>query len=409
MNERQALLEALCAAVRGRRVSWPEEALTDAGWEALLLLSRQQQVTGLVMQAVYAAPAFLALEDGTRRTLLQSHRAQVVSHTRRTAALAALWQQLENSGLHPVIMKGAACRSVYPAEGVRPSSDEDVLVPDGEFHRCIAFLKEQGFTCGEVAEDDFGAALRRADGLYIELHRTPFDPKDTVLGGCNAWFDGLFDRAVTVRADGFPFRVMGQQDHMRLLMLHAFKHLLYSGFGLRQVCDMVLWAEAYGAGMDWEALVDDWASVRALGFARAVFRLGVRYLEMDTAAACLPPALLCDDGTAELLLHDLLTGGVFGTASLSRQHSAAVTLNAVTADRAGEKSSLLQNLFPSGRQLQGRYPYLKKAPWLLPAAWASRLVRYGTEVLRREDSDAAETLRIGRERTELLRKLDIID
>ena len=80
----------------------------------------------------------------------------------------------------------------------------------------------------------------------------------------------------------------------------------------------------------------------------------------------------------------------------------------MAADRAGEKSSLLQSLFPPVRQLEGQYPYLKKSPWLLPAAWTARLARYGAEVLRREDSDAAETLRIGRERTELLRKLDIM-
>ena len=227
MNERQALLEALCAAVRGRRVSWPEEALTDAGWEALLLLSRQQQVTGLVMQAVYAAPAFLALEDGTRRTLLQSHRAQVVSHTRRTAALAALWQQLENSGLHPVIMKGAACRSVYPAEGVRPSSDEDVLVPDGEFHRCIAFLKEQGFTCGEVAEETLGklSALLAPCGVCARTDEAHADAGMTA-GGCTPAYTYLFidalaaggERAGLSREDALSWAAAAVAGAAELLM-----------------------------------------------------------------------------------------------------------------------------------------------------------------------------------------------
>ena len=146
-----------------------------------------------------------------------------------------------------------------------------------------------------------------------------------------------------------------------------------------------------------------------MGFAAAVFQIGAQHLALDVEKAALPPQLLGEEALAEVLLEDLLSGGVFGTATRSRHHSAAITHNAVSADRTGEKPSLRQNLFPPRQALEGRYPYLKKAPWLLPAAWATRLARYSTEVLRRSDSDAAETLQIARERMELLRKLDIMD
>ena len=409
MEIRQVLVQAVCAGMRSGQVAWPADALTQQDWEALRTLAREQQVLPVVVQSCYASPAFLSQEAAFRHELLGRNRLQVVGQTMRSAALGALWKELRRAGFTPVIMKGAACRSVWPLDMVRLSSDEDVLVPHDQFAACVDLLRGQGFTCGDVAEDAFESGLRRKDGLYIELHRAPFDPEDAVLGGCNPWFDGVYDRCITVETDGAALQIMGGDDHMLLLILHAFKHLLHSGFGLRQVCDIVLWAESYGAQIDWETIVQRCRTVRAVGFARAVFGIGAKYLAMDTQKACLPAELLCDDGTAELLLQDLLTGGVFGTASRSRHHSATVTRNAVAADRAGEKSSLLQSLFPPRRQLEGQYPYLKNSPWLLPAAWTARLARYGAEVLRREDSDAAETLRIGRERTELLRKLDIMD
>lgn len=410
MEVEQALVQAVCAGMRGAQVHWPPEALTAQDWAALTELSRQQQVLPMVVQSCYEAPAFLAQDQSFRRQLQGRCRLQVAGQTMRSAALGALWQQLRQAGFTPVIMKGAACRTVYPLGSVRISADEDVLVPSEQFAACAEFLKGQGFTGGDFSADAFEVGLRRGDGLYIELHRSPFAPDDPVLGGCNGWFADICDRAVTVEDDGAPLQVMGPDDHMLLLILHAFKHLLHSGFGLRQVCDAVLWAETYGAQIDWETIVQRCRTVRAVGFIRAVFGIGAKYLAMDTQKACLPPELLCrDEATADALLRDLLTGGVYGTASRSRHHSATVTHNAVAADRAGEKSTLLQSLFPPGRQLEGQYPYLKKSPWLLPAAWTARLARYGTEVLRREDSDAAETLRIGRERTELLRKLDIMD
>ena len=409
MDVKDALLDAVRCCIRGRKADWPADALPQSGWTALTSLAQEQQVLPMVLQSCYAAPAFLAQSQDFRQSLLGRNRQQAAVGAMRAAAWGALWQELEAAGFRAVIMKGAACRAVYPAPGVRRSSDEDVLVPDGQFRSCLAFFRERGFTCGEVAEDAFEVALRRADGLYIELHRTPFAPDDAVLGGCNAWFEGLYDRSFTVAPEGMPLRVMGAQDHMLLLILHAFKHLLYSGFGLRQVCDMVLWAETYGAQIDWTAITERCRAVRAAGFAAAVFAVGAQYLELDVEKACMPPELLGDEETAALLLGDLLSGGVFGTASRSRHHSAALTHSAVSADRTGEKSSVLQSLFPRREALQGRYPYLKKSPWLLPLAWVSRMGSYGAELLRREDSDAAETLRIARERTELLRKLDIMD
>lgn len=410
MEIRQALVQAVCAGMRGGQIAWPAETLSRQDWEELCLLARQQQVLPVLVHSCYASPAFLSQDEAFRREVLGSNRMQVARQTMRSAALGALWTQLCQAGFTPVIMKGAACRTVWPLGSVRLSSDEDVLVPHDQFSACVDFLRGQGFACGDVDGDASEVGLRRGDGLYLELHRSPFAPDDPVLGGCALWFEDIYQRCITVEADGAALQVMGPDDHMLLLILHAFKHLLHSGFGLRQVCDLVLWAESYGADINWATILERCSAVRAVGFARAVFGIGAKYLGMDTQKACLPEELLGrDEEMTDALLHDLLTGGVFGTASRSRHHSATVTHNAVAADRAGEKSSLLQSLFPPSRQLEGQYPYLKKAPWLVPAAWATRLVRYGGEVLRREDSDAAETLRIGRERTELLRKLDIMD
>ena len=407
MDQNTQLLQAVRACLRGGQVDWPA-SMTEQDWSALTALAAEQQVLPMVLQGCYRSAAFLSQSDALRGTLLRQNRLQVASQTVRSSALAALWQQLREAGFTPVIMKGAACRSVYPVPGVRLSSDEDVLVPPAQFAACLDFLRAAGFT-GEGSAEDFEVGLRRSDGLYIELHRTPFAPDDAVLGGCNDYFASLHERAMTIQCDGAALQVMGAQDHMLLLILHAFKHLLFSGFGLRQVCDMVLWAETYGASIDWEEIADCCIPVRALGFARAVFQIGVQYLDMDTAKADLAPIFLQDDGAAEELLCDLLGGGVFGTASRSRTHSAGLTRSAVAADRQGGKASLGRTLFPPRKALEKDYPYLKKQPWLLGAACATRFARYGAEVLQRQDSDAAEALRIGRERTELLRKLDVID
>ena len=180
MEIRQALVQAVCAGMRGGQIAWPGETLSRQDWDELCLLARQQQVLPVLVHSCYASPAFLAQDEAFRREALGSNRMQVARQTMRSASLGALWTQLRQAGFTPVIMKGAACRAVWPVGSVRLSSDEDVLVPHDQFSACVDFLRGQGFACGDVAEDDFEVGLRRGDGLYLELHRSPFAPDDGV-------------------------------------------------------------------------------------------------------------------------------------------------------------------------------------------------------------------------------------
>ena len=47
-------------------------------------------------------------------------------------------------------------------------------------------------------------------------------------------------------------------------------------------------------------------------------------------------------------------------------------------------------------------------PWLLPAAWCSRLLTSSREVRRSQNNNAAEALKIGSERIELMKEYGIL-
>ena len=100
----------------------------------------------------------------------------------------------------------------------------------------------------------------------------------------------------------------------------------------------------------------------------------------------------------------------YRTPLAKRFSSATITLDAVAAEKQGRRSrGLLAAAFPGVSSLAGRYPYLKKRPWLLPAAWGQRIWTYLSHRDARPDTDPAQSVRIGRERTQLLRQYGIID
>lgn len=66
-------------------------------------------------------------------------------------------------------------------------------------------------------------------------------------------------------------------------------------------------------------------------------------------------------------------------------------------------------LFPKREYLERRYPYLKKRPYLLPAAWAQRLAHYAGEKKTGADSSTSGSIKLAKERIELMKQYGIVD
>lgn len=412
MNRDDRFLQALRTGIRGGQVDWDEE-ISVQDWNGLFRLAQRHHVQPLVVDSVYSCAAFLNQPEAWRRQLKQAAARQMAAQTLRTTAFLELYSGMREAGLHPLVMKGLVCRELYPVPDARPSSDEDLLIPEEEFVRGTAFLRERGFEPLEPGADpqrSFELGFQRRDGSYIELHKTPFAPDSSALGDLNRLFEHVHEHPQAFLQGDTVLETMDPHDHMLYLLLHAYKHVIHSGFGVRQICDMVLWAERYGGRIDWERLRVQCGQARGWRFSSAVFVIGRERLGFDLKKAGLPEDLLARDTPWEELLSDLLEGGVYGGADLSRKHSAAITLGRVESDRSGRRYSLHRVLFPGRKSLAGRYPYLNRFPALLPLAWCQRGLKYAGELWKKpEESRASESVRIGRERAELLRKLDIMD
>ena len=192
---------------------------------------------------------------------------------------------------------------------------------------------------------------------------------------------------------------------MLFLILPAFKHFLYSGFGLRVAADICLFARQYAAELDFDRISAQCARFRCERFAAAVFRIGGKYLDIPA-----PPAFARIDTDETALLEDMLEAGLHG-AEIDRLHSANITLGAVADQNAGRRRTggLSRTLFPGVTKLSGRYPWLRKQPWLLPAAWAARFGAYWKERGKYGPQSPAASLQIGRERVRLLEAYGVID
>lgn len=321
----------------------------------------------------------------------------------RASEFAGLYQRLRAAGLHPVVVKGQLCSRLYPQTDHRISADDDLLIPDGEFMACHEQLLANGPRTGtpadELASADEVPYTKGGSPLYIELHRRLFDSSEDAHDELNHFFTDINP----VEMDGFL--AMLPHEHQLYLLLHAYKHFVRSGIGLRQFCDIGLWARAYHAEIDWQRLHEQCESVHAATFAAAALRIAKDDLGIEFGL----PAPWSDAVDAEPLLHDSLCGGVYGSNDLTRLHSSTVTLNAVKASWTGEKSGVLRTVFPKREYLERRYPYLKKHPYLLPVAWVQRIAHYAGEKKTGAGNSASGSIKLAKERIELMKRYDIMD
>jgi hypothetical protein len=396
---RDAFLNLLAAALGNAHDPVPE--LTADQWRELFAMAAEHKVLPLIFEPAYPQVARLdpALAADTKRQV----RLQVVAQTIRTAEFLELYRALEEAGATPLVVKGIVCRQLYPRADHRPSADEDLWIPPEQYPLCHGVMTRLGLVTGETdANGVYEVPYRRAgSSLYIELHKHLFPPGFRVA---DAEFNGFFSHArhVIEQIPGGSLRTLHPTDHMTYLLFHAFKHFLHSGFGIRQICDILLFAHRHGGAIDWERVRLSCRAIRAEKFAAALFAIGTRHLGFGPVGPW--GSLYVDE---KPLLQDVLCAGVYGSADLSRQHSSTITLEAVST-RKKAPAGILAAAFPTAKHLEGRYPWLKKQPWLLPVAWTSRMADYLRETKRRPDSSLADALKIGTERVELLKRYDIL-
>ncbi len=409
----EKMLEALRCFLNGEKVMW-EDGVSAEDWQMLFRLCQYHQILPMIYDTVYACPAFQTCPQETVQMIKTQVIRQVMVQSRKTEEFLQLYKKLLEQDLTPLVVKGLVCRELYREPDYRCSGDEDVLIPAEQFKACSEVFAAAGMEMLEPDQDPDEAGevpFYKVGGLlHIELHKELFSSESEAYGDLNRLFDGVFERKIQDTIHGVPVYTMCHTDHLLYLILHAFKHFLHSGFGIRQVCDIVIYAEAFGKEIDWDDLMEKCKGIHADVFAASLFDIGKKELTFDPVKACYPESWSSVEVDGSDLLEDLLEGGVFGDSSMSRKHSSNITLQAVSEDKKGKKAgaSLVQTLFPDRKYMERTYTYLKKYPFLLPAARASRILNYLKESKSMSGNDAMESIEIGNHRVDLMKKYKII-
>jgi hypothetical protein len=234
-NVTPLLIKSGAGALLWRRVRDTEFARTEAGSD---------------LQAVY-----------------RLQRLESLAHIQKIKTVIA---HLSAARIESVVMKGWSIARHYPEPGLRHYCDLDLCVAPNAIRAARQALKNLGPLESYV---DVHGGLGRHENL--------------------AW-QKIIDRAETVDLDGMMVRILGAEDHLRLLCLHWLRHDGWNPIGL---CDIAAALDARPTHFDWTIALGsdkkhaDWMAC-ALGLAHQLLDADIADTPVADRAGRLPAWLV---------------------------------------------------------------------------------------------------------------------
>ncbi len=381
----------------------PKNHDTDSAHLQLYRLASEQKLVPMLYASGYCTFMRAELRQEIPRTARSHSLAQAIA----TLNFAELYRAFQTDGLEPIVVKGIISRSLYREEAIRPSGDEDILAIDDAFLRCHEKLLSLGGIIMNGNIDLKNASVisyMMPSGLHIELHRRLFDDSSEFDRRHNRFFETAATQHLLLGDIGgeVNIRAFAHTENIYYMILHALKHFICGGFGLRTALDIALYADRYFEHIDCAKLSKLLSEDSALDFTAAIFDICTARLGIDKRIFKLINGKRC---CGDAMLLDMLSGGVYGTAEENRAHSATLTKTA--ASGKSKFSGIIKSMFPSADYMALKFPYVKCIPILLPIAWLHRGIRYIFGSDSAAGNSAGGALSIGIQRTELIKQYGI--
>ena len=220
--------------------------LSERGWEAVLLLARQQTVVGLVYRGLDVLPeewlpsmrvmaVFMACADRIEK-----------ANAKMNKTIVKLWRHFQEKGITAVLQKGQGLALMYPEPSLRECGDIDIYFPDNEENPL------EGIADANCEKRPDGSVFYTIDGIVVEQHNHLLDIASPLR---QRFIKKLIaDKGVEkVRVggeEGVDVLVPAPEVNLLLISSHILKHVLGVGIGLRQICDYAIACRYYANRVD---------------------------------------------------------------------------------------------------------------------------------------------------------------
>ena len=393
LNQTQkTLLGVVAQALTGTEYDIPK----DTDWVALFAESKAQAVAPLVFSCVSEkctdTEVFQKWKSLTMRVLQNNLRIQLQHDT--------LHRLMTKHNIPYCIIKGCASAMHYPDPLLRAMGDVDFLVSNTFWDKAKEVLLADGFTSfGEGHA--FHLAFHKKN-VNMEMHHEPFGLKQ---GGEELLkiVPELVDKSILVNTDVASFRMPDAFGHGIVIMLHAYRHLIDTGVGVRHLCDWATFIMKFSNQEFMDIFQKRFEKLGIWKLAQAFGTTAHCYLSVPYQEWMGP----VDEDICRMLMLDIFNGGNFGHGDGERTMQKLSVYS--TEGKISESNATIQLLRGLNRTAMERYPCLMKVKIFRPFGWIVLGARYVFQILIGKRKMPRGNMKVIAMRRELYQQLRVFD
>lgn len=409
----QHLMYLFGAGALGKTAVLPK----DADFEQIFQLAFDQGAWQTVFLAVKQSENPALVDEALFKELNTKFLLSCIKNQDRLEFISGVISKLEEKGVEVCVLKGQSLASLYAEPDCRISGDVDLLVSEKDEQKAVNLLREMDFQV-EIRPDssNHSKCIHQEHGV-VELHISLYyDIMNDV------WFDNiemLTEAFVTLNG----VKTLGITDNYIYVVLHAVKHFLSNGLGLRQIMDLLLFTKAYKNEIDKNRADEVFAHLKYQKFIDNLTGIGIEYLGFEK-----DDLFSCEYSMEEMekILEDVEIGGLFGKSDKERKDFFEIynqarfntfkNENFESYMTSWRRKNALKKSSLSIKNMKKHYSFLNDKPYLLPVAYFKHTAGILKTIKKRKKlardvvsykAPSTDNPKI-KERLELIKKLNMI-
>lgn len=260
--------------------------------------------------------------------------------------------KLTDEQIRVLPMKGWIMKQFYPKPEYRQMGDLDFLIDSENRKPVREIMTDLGYGFAKNECEDTVDVYQKNPWMHVEIHNQMIPYKNKKR------YENIWERCE--QKDDLYF--MSWDDYYLFMLDHLEKHFYNSGCGIRFLLDVYIFLQAKGKELHRDKLKKEFRKRDQEAFFKQV---------EETANAWFGEAYHVGDTELERVI---LLSGTFGTNSQKFENRQEKIRKKYKNEKVIKAMYFLTRTFPEYSYMCNIYPFLYKAPVLMPVMWIVRLI-----------------------------------
>lgn len=355
-------------------VSVPQEELS-----ALAQLAREHCTIPFVLPYLRTDSIYSIMKQQVKNMMLNYY--QIEHFTRITVSL------LRENNIDCYLLKGLSLADCYPVPEFRKLGDLDLYLSDpGTLSEAQSLLESRGYILQDELSDHhvtyYYTFPKNGRRFILELHYRVVGQYE--YNHANEIVDSVYSPSHLKKSSqmihGYNYTVLPPTEYVFYMIHHMLKHYLYSGFGIRLLCDFTLYLKKHESEIDFNQ-IHEWCHKSRISHLYEIILESCRkYLGLPDS---IDPQIHYNAHDCQNFITQILKDGDMGTD--------------ISQTLVGSSSYQKVNLFTYFReghvQMKVRFPKASHFPILWPVLWIITFVCFIRNTYKVRNTTFLQTLR----------------